>query len=480
MPTPNILLIVLDSIRAQNTSLHGYPRRTTPFLDELADSATVCTRARAPGEYSLTSHVSMFTGYHVAEHGVTSRDWKLEPGHSIWERLRDDGYATGMFSQNGYLIDPSFGLTEGFQEQFSGAPSDRDLPFPEATDHRATDAGSPLASVRHSLRGEKPVQSILNGVATVLPHEYLPNGIEARRDRQSGAFTDYFLRWQETQDGPWAACINFMDGHAPYVPEPRFDKWGDEKARHHRDTRDRWGYYIGEELWADLHRLEHLYDGTILQMDHHIRRLISILEERGELDETLIVVTGDHGQGFGEPSQVRRGLRTNAHSICIHESIMHVPLLVKYPGQSDSQVVSELATLANFPDAVEAARDGAWTGTEFVAETPLLTTAVNLGDNEIKKQILRDQGIEDIAMFCDFAHAVYEQEGGRTTKYVRWGDDEATIDVSDPRNPFKIDSTDHGRVEPVLDSFEDVGCRQNIADDIGDDTVERLHQLGYL
>jgi len=237
---------------------------------------------------------------------------------------------------------------------------------------------------------------------------------------------------------------------------------------------------VNEELWADLHRLEHLYDGAIRQMDHHIGRILSALEDRGDLDETFVVVTSDHGEGFGEPSHVRPGMRTNAHGFCIQECIMHVPLIAKYPGQSTGEVVSELATLTNYPAAVEAVRDDSWTGREFVAETPLITTAVNFGDNEKKLENLRDQGIENVEMFGGIAHAVYETDGERTLKYVQWGHDEATIDVTDPTNPFKIDTTDKGRVEPVLESCSDAGCRANISDDISEDTVERLHELGYL
>ena len=110
---PNVLLVVLDSTRARNCSLYGYRRRTTPFLDSLAAESTVYTQARAPSNWSLPSHVGLFTGLETHEHRVTVHD-RLRPGNTVFEALADRGYDTGLFTENGFLASHAVGLHEAF------------------------------------------------------------------------------------------------------------------------------------------------------------------------------------------------------------------------------------------------------------------------------------------------------------------------------------------------------------------------------
>lgn len=119
MPTPNILLVVLDSVRARNTNLHGYSREATPFLESFAQRSTIYEQARAPGVGSPQSHTSMFTGLDVEEHQLTDSSRQLRPGHTIWEALAERGYDTGVFSRNTYLTADTIGLSDTFQEVVS-------------------------------------------------------------------------------------------------------------------------------------------------------------------------------------------------------------------------------------------------------------------------------------------------------------------------------------------------------------------------
>ena len=91
--SPNVLLVVLDSVRAANCSLYGAARETTPYLSRLADESTVYAQARAPSNWSLPSHVSLFTGLDAHVHQVTVHD-RLRAGHTVFETLSADGYAT--------------------------------------------------------------------------------------------------------------------------------------------------------------------------------------------------------------------------------------------------------------------------------------------------------------------------------------------------------------------------------------------------
>lgn len=115
MEHPNFLLIVLDSVRARNMSMHGYERETIPFLESFVDEATTYTQARAPGVASVPSHASLFTGLHVAEHGMRDVDRRLTAGTTIWDELADDGYETGVCSYNSYLTQAPIGFADAFQ-----------------------------------------------------------------------------------------------------------------------------------------------------------------------------------------------------------------------------------------------------------------------------------------------------------------------------------------------------------------------------
>ncbi len=113
----NVLLLIMDSVQAKNTSIHNHSNNTTPFLSELSDSATTYKQARAPSFFSLPSHASMFSGLHAVEHGATSKTDSLSH-ETIFERLANRGYSTGLFSSNAYLSKDEFGLNKGFNHIF--------------------------------------------------------------------------------------------------------------------------------------------------------------------------------------------------------------------------------------------------------------------------------------------------------------------------------------------------------------------------
>lgn len=123
-------------------------------------------------------------------------------------------------------------------------------------------------------------------------------------------FTDLFLERSDGRDEPWAACVDPMDAHFPYPPAPEYDRWGGERLRElHQDIpQGPLAYeFLGDRPWWQLQALEALYDGTIYQLDAVLRPLFRELRSRGEFDDTLIVVTSDHGEGSGSRADSTRG-----------------------------------------------------------------------------------------------------------------------------------------------------------------------------
>ncbi|HMB49173.1 MAG TPA: sulfatase-like hydrolase/transferase, partial [Natronoarchaeum rubrum] len=295
---PNILLVVLDSVRASNTSLHRHDNETTPFLEQFADEATWYTQARSPGTESLSSHTSIFTGLDVREHGITDRRQRLEPGHTVWERLSDDGYETGVFSNNPFLTELPVGL-DGTFDHVCGRRQEQ--PYPDAVNPKnfvidAADRGPRkyVDFVREAVDNGRVAESLLNGLSFKLDgsHEkLLPASLEP--DSSAEQYADQFLAWQRDREGPWAACVNFMDAHYPYEPGPEHDRWGgDELRRIQRQIEDQaWEFVAGDRPWGERHAIEALYDGAIRRMDAAVERIVSGLREADELEETMIVVT---------------------------------------------------------------------------------------------------------------------------------------------------------------------------------------------
>ncbi|MFB6196931.1 MAG: sulfatase-like hydrolase/transferase, partial [Halobacteriaceae archaeon] len=237
MTRPNILLIILDGVRAKNTSLLGHDRQTTPELNSFANSATAYERAFAPSNWSLPSHTSIFTGYQVPEHRITVQYDTLESGHSIWDQLSFEyGYNTGLFSQNEFIAAEQFGLSAGFNTVV-GPVSAREYPFQNATDpSRIELTGAPSRQqIREVVSDSKPLRSLINFATHSLQNTAvriedsfvrlprLPIGPNYRSPAQ--VHTNEFLDWQASQDGPWAACLNFMDANMMHTPWPAPNQW---------------------------------------------------------------------------------------------------------------------------------------------------------------------------------------------------------------------------------------------------------------
>jgi len=477
MPTPNILLVILDSVRAKNCSLYGHRNETTPFLSKFAEEAVVFDQARAPSIHSISSHVSIFTGYHVEQHNVTEHKSFVEPEASVWHRLSERGYETGLFTAN-VIVSRTSNLSAPF-DTCTG---------PKRANFRLFDGGLAPLDVQGSLTAKQylreamthdaPVRSVLNGLYKKLEPR---GGSQDPESEHAVVYVDDFLEWVDSQADPWAACINLMDTHTPFVPEPEYDRWSDESSRaaFEKLESDDGPAPFTDEFWDLLGELEPLYDGTIRQADAALERLVDQLRRKDILDDTLVVLTSDHGEGFGEHSEIEERVRLRHHSWGIDEALTHVPLLVREPGGSDKGRISEPATLTAFPDAIEAALNGRDPSDALIpSDEPVISSTYRIRPpgNELDL----DRGERD--PYFGPWRAVYETSDEGVVKYTRRGADAATLDVSDPQETIQIEGNDGGTVEQVFDSFGDVGVKVGSAAEreMSESVEDRLADLGYL
>jgi len=514
----NVLVVILDSVRAKNTSLHGYRRETTPFLSTFADRSTVYTQARAPGTHSIASHVSMFTGAHVEEHGATHHTTAIDPSRTVWHTLETEhGYATGLFTNNrivsnasnladpfGHVHEPDYPLAKRLENRIDRTPLKRayfrgynglarlttafgsdDESETERTEPGGGDDPSQVktsgdAAGQTGADGDGGMLDTLStgaagGLGRLADIAGLSGADSGYKTLFGGEFTDAFLSWESTQEGPWAACINLMDAHSPYEPESEYDCWAD---RHNwqvqRGAKPSVWETLNGEGWDRLAALEPLYDGAICQADAVVRQLVATLEQRGLLSETLLVVTSDHGETFGEQSRLLSGVRLRDHRWGVHEALTHVPLVVSYPGQQEGRVVDEVVSLTDTPALVRTATGGSdedpLTGGEVLASTFRL----------LEEKLSKYGSINNIERYAGPWRAVYETREGTVRKFARTGEHRLTLDIDGPREVTVVAEDDNGRVADCYNRLTDADLVTRQTTDIDDDLEEQLEDLGYI
>lgn len=328
---PNVLFIVLDTVRAASLSLYGYTRPTTPHLEKLATRSIVFERVWSTAPWTLPSHASMFTGHYPYE---MSANW-LTPLDATYptlaEVLRTQGYVTSGFVANRLYGTYESGLNRGFIHY-------EDYPIsPEVVAHSSWLARMSITQLRESLRYHRPL-----GWKTA---------VDINRD---------FLAWLSSQgQRPFFAFLNYMDAHEPYLPPPPFDtQFGPKKPWATLSRRQQWS---AQELQAEIAS----YDGAIAHLDHHLGLLFEELHKRGVLDNTLLIVTSDHGELLGE-----HGLLGHGNSL--YRPLLEVPLLISFPSHLPiGRRVRELVSLRNLPatlmDILQLPGGASFPGTSLVS-----------------------------------------------------------------------------------------------------------------
>jgi arylsulfatase A-like enzyme len=315
---PNLILIVMDNVRADHLSLHGYDRETTPNLARLARRGVRFDLARATAPWTLPSHASMFTGRWPHQLS-TSVDTPLDDSApTLASFLAGQGYATAGFVANTYYCNAWYGLDRGFAHY---------------EDFEENLAITPVEILRSSNLGGRLVE--LAGIEVATPGE--------KESRKTAAMVNAdLLGWLDGRDGrPFFAFLNYYDAHAPFDPpdgHPR--RFGlsalDEPSRRAISKSFRALTRRGETAPGDAPRndeeivsqastlLADSYDDCIAYLDDQIGRLFDDLDRRGLLENTAVIITSDHGEHFSD-----RGLYGHGHSL--YRPLIDVPLVVIPP-----------------------------------------------------------------------------------------------------------------------------------------------------
>ena len=309
---PNVVLVTLDTVRADHLSIYGYSRPTTPNLARFAREATLFTHAFSSGNMTLSTHASLFTGLEPRSHGAQlTPDFlfgrPLGPGiPTMAEVLASRGYDTiGVVANSGFL-GHAFGLNRGFRyyDQRIAAP----------------------------FLGQMSEYCIGRGVADAARRIFAPYArfVSGRSAEEINRDVDEGLR---RGSGRFLLFVNYLDAHWPYdSPRPFATTFVGADPNYNADE------YLPHALASDASQdycrgLMGRYDGAIQYVDDQVGKLLDTLRTRGLYDDALIIITSDHGEAFGERHQL-------SHGMSVYENQIRIPLIVKVPHQSAPQVVS--------------------------------------------------------------------------------------------------------------------------------------------
>ncbi|MBI3735162.1 sulfatase [Candidatus Sumerlaeota bacterium] len=283
---PNVILVTMDTLRADHLTLHGYPRRTSPELEKFAKEATVYDRAYASAPWTLPSHASMFTGKLPMEHGA--HFYKIngkiythglaDEFTTIAEVFKKAGYDTGAFVANTGYLPARLHLNQGFDIYYN------------------------------------------------------------RRYRASRLNKFVFDWMEERTTRPFFLFINYMDTHESYntLPRPGFlDELQDTDssaliAELYPGIMMGARPFPAEKMWT----LVDMYDLAIANLDEEIGVLIREIKKIGIYDNTLIILTSDHGEYFGEHTLF-------IHGKDVYQEVLWVPLMIKNLNQKEGRRVSD-------------------------------------------------------------------------------------------------------------------------------------------
>lgn len=438
---PDVVLLVMDTTRRDRLSVYGYPKPTTPHLERFAEKARVYEDAWSVAPWTSPSHASMFTGLLPAEHGVDGALGIPFPQgvQTLPELLSKAGYRTAGFPGNPNLYAP--GWNRGF---------DVYLPAEYQKGH---------SLIR-----------VLNRLS------------RRWRDPAAHAMSDRLLArarhwWRDNEGAPRFLFINLIDPHGPHIPTEHhyeaflpdipFEKALAVHARRRPD-----GSALPPWKPRETDILSRLYDAEIADMDERIGDFIGWLDVRGDLDDTLIVITSDHGERLGE-----RGLV--GHSLVMDPYLLRVPLIVRYPPELEPARVRKRVQLDGLAESIlqtiglesPAVMSGLGESDSAVAQ---LRPPVSIVDDMVEadpsfdaKKFRRDWFYVTRGRF-----ALEWSVGGAATLTDVVSDPEFTRDVS---NDYPEEVEALAEVAKKLPRYEAVETR-----DVDPELMQKLKALGYV
>lgn len=349
MTQGNVVLLTVDALRADHTSLHSYGRDTTPRLDEFASDNLVFQRCFSASSHTREAVPALLTGRYPDE--AVDAGYRLNT-ETIAGRLRSQGYSTAAYHSNPYLS-RAYGYGGGFEE------FNDDLRF----------------------GGNKLLALLQRGLDKLRNRHYASAETINRRA----------LSWLDEAEEPFFLWNHYMDPHGPYQPPEEYRAWGNDMSGRAAQKLYKRAVQNPESVREEERRgMIDMYDAEIRYVDACIGRFLDALGERGLLKDSLVMITADHGDAFGEHGYY-------GHPRELHDELLHVPLVISGEEPTTGGVDVPASTLDVTPTILES------TGVPHTLPGESLysmaATPENYRERKVYSQVLGENGESGLRKF---------------------------------------------------------------------------------
>lgn len=465
--SPNVLIILIDTLRADHLGAYGYGRPTSPHIDRLASEGVLFENATTQAPWTKPAVASLLTGVFPHEHGVMSKRAALARSPATMaEAFQRHGFRTAAFSASPWIT-PEFNFDRGF-------------------DH--FDQTARASGIQNTLLFR--LSTRVDRIGARLGHDPNIRGVLRRRSEvnpgnaeRDSMLVSRLIEWiAEHRDQPFFAYVHLMGAHNPYDPPARFvaafrdPGWGGRTLPKNPPPQVHSTFERAAPLDADTRRmLIAQYDASIAFADHQVARIVSALREVGALQRTLLVITADHGEEFYEHGNW-------GHGHIMYRETLRVPLIMHYPDRLPAARRAEPVMLVDiFPTlagiAGLAADDGSKGRDLFAGHET---------GRDVVSEYYRDEGgtYEAIALFGPEGYKfIYTRDSAnrrqRAELYHLESDPSETTDLIH-RVPAVAQAA-VARWRNAMSSLRAAGPghREAAASKMTQSTSERLRQLGY-
>ncbi len=451
----NIVLVTLDTTRADHLGCYGYSKNTSPFLDSLARKGTLFENAYANSTWTLPSHASLFTGLMPSVHGAGYANFFVSPSvKTLAESLQQKGYVSAAFIGGPFLVS-AFNLDQGFDF------------YDEHLDPHSELKRLTLFRILSKLTGK-----------SLWHTDGQRRGAEVNREVFS------FLKWATTRQ-PFFLFINYFDAHEPYDPPQEIREQMNIRVTMKGNIRF---YPLNKQNGIACHadgtplsqgefqQLSDLYDGEIRYQDMQLEALWRTFEKQGLAEKTLLIITSDHGETIGE-----RQFLDHGHNL--FQEQVRVPLVFYGPGlfSSGKRIAEAVQLIDVFPTLLQ-----------FVGLKPDQTVQgqsliPGLESGEfLSRPVLSEIDIDSHPRFAAFKRAqrmILED----SQKYIESSNNKNLLFdlLLDPGELHDQQTTHRERAQKLRKALDELfspleRLKHKGSGELDDETLEKLKALGYV
>jgi len=438
-------------------SCYGYDKSTTPHLSDFCAESIHYKNAFSPAIWTIPSHASLFTGTYPSAHGALNLHRYLDGKFmTLSEVFKLEGYDTVSFSNNGFISIEDFGLHRGFTVS-------KGQPFPKKKAARI------IPKFRQWATGSSDCGAFV-----------------------TNNYVKKFINNRDNKGNPFFLFLNYMEAHAPYEDIPKkyltlfVNQDGSNRLKSTNQDRQKYLTRSIDMIEEDFSLLRSVYDAQIAYLDYKVNELLAFFKQKDIYNNSLIVITSDHGDMIGEHELMH-------HSYCIYDELIKIPLILKLPDTNNQgKTIDSPVSLINVPPTLMSLLEINNENFSNQMQAESLPIEGNNSDFEYIFSECERPKNEFETTYPDFDFSVYDKQflaiRSKQYKYI-WsssGRHELYNIENDPQEQSNLIQKETGlakKFEQALfkwyDSFEKVDNRREKTMDLDENVKEKLKALGY-